>query len=64
MSRKAIRSVLMGIGVIILALSLLADFIGFGSYPGINMAQLAGIATGLALLIVGYWLGRTKAEGN
>jgi hypothetical protein len=62
MSRETIHSILMGVGVVVLVLSLFADQIGFGSYPGINSAQLVGIALGLAVLIFGYWLGRTRAE--
>ncbi len=62
MSRKTISLVLMTAGGVLFVLSLAADWIGIGSYPGINSAQLAGIALGLAGIIYGYWLGRSRVE--
>ena len=56
MSSKSIGFVLMVGGAILLVLSLIADLIGLGSYPGLNWAQLTGAAVGLVVLIVGIWL--------
>jgi hypothetical protein len=60
MSRKTLRQVLMAGGVVLMVLSLGADLIGIGSYPGMNWAQLTGAAAGLIALIYGYWLSRAK----
>jgi len=56
MSKKIVSIVLMVVGVILIGLSLGADLIGIGSYPGINWAQLTGAAIGLAVLGFGIWL--------
>lgn len=64
MSRKTISLILIIGGVILTLLSLTADLIGIGSYPGINWAQLTGAVVGLAALIFGYRLGRSKVEGK
>ena len=63
MSRKTINLVMVG-GLVLMVLSLGADLIGIGSYPGINWAQLTGAAVGLAALIYGYLKGRVKVEGK
>jgi O-antigen/teichoic acid export membrane protein len=55
MSRKTINLVLMVGGLVLMV---------FGSYPGINWAQLTGAAVGLVALICGYWRGRSKVEGE
>jgi len=36
--------------------SLIADFIGIGTYPGINGAQLLGTGVGLVVSLVGIAL--------
>lgn len=43
-------------GGLLLLISLLADLIGLGSYPGLNWAQLTGAAVGLIVLLIGIWL--------
>jgi len=55
MSIKTIGFVLMVGGAVLLVLSLVADLIGLGSYPGLNWAQLTGAAVGLVMLIIGVW---------
>ena len=45
-------------------LSLIADPIGIGSYPGINSAQLIGAAVGFAVLVIGYWLRRANGKSE
>lgn len=62
MSKKTISLVAIIVGVIVALISLIADYIGIGSYPGINYAQLAGIAVGLVIVLIGLWLRRTKIE--
>jgi len=49
-------------GLIIVVVSLLADIIGIGTYPGFNNTQLAGILVGLAFVIIGYLLRRLKPK--
>ncbi|MGI6739880.1 MAG: hypothetical protein ACOX7C_00100 [Brevefilum sp.] len=55
MSKKTISLILIIGGGLFALLSLIADFIGIGSYPGINWAQITGMALGLAVLIFGLW---------
>jgi hypothetical protein len=43
-------------GVILTLLSVFADTLRIGSYPGINWAQIVGIAVGLVAVVVGLWL--------
>ena len=58
MSKKSLNLVLMVAGLLLLVLSLVADFIGIGTYPGINYTQIAGAAAGLILFVIGYWFSR------
>ncbi len=60
MSKKTIGIILMVGGVLLATLSLGADLIGIGSYPGINWAQLTGGAVGLAVFIFGLWYRRQE----
>ena len=53
MSSKTINLLLVFIGGLLILVSLLADVIGIGSYPGINWAQIAGAVVGLALVVIG-----------
>lgn len=62
MSKKTISLVAIVAGAIITLVSLLADYIGIGSYPGINYAQLAGAGVGLVIVLVGIFLLRTAAK--
>ena len=62
MSSKTINLVLIIAGGLLLLLSLLADVIGIGSYPGINWAQILGAAAGLAVLIIGILRPRLKSK--
>ena len=56
MSIRTIGFLIMVGGAILLVISLVADLIGLGSYPGLNWAQLTGAAVGLVVLIGGVWL--------
>ena len=62
MSKQKISLIAIVVGVIVALISLTADFIGIGSYPGINYAQLGGIAVGVLMILVGLRLRRTKVE--
>ena len=48
MMRRTIGFIMFALGAIGLVVSLAADVLGVGSYPGINGAQLLGAAIGLA----------------
>lgn len=56
MDNKQLGIVLLVIGVIILLLSLLANFIGVGSAPGFGYKQITGTVVGVIVAIVGYVL--------
>ena len=56
MSKKTISIILIVASILLIIISLTADLIGIGSYPGINYAQIAGAGVGLVVLIFGVWL--------
>jgi len=58
MSKKNISIILMIGGAVLLILSLAADSVGIGSYPGFHGAQIAGAVIGLVVLVIGYYFRR------
>ncbi len=62
MSSKIMNLILIITGGLLMILSLLADLIGIGSYPGINWAQILGTAVGLAVLVIGMIRTQRKSE--
>ena len=64
MSKKSIGFLLIGLGAVGLVVSLAADAIGLGSYPGINGAQLLGAVLSLVAGAVGVWLAQSKADSK
>jgi hypothetical protein len=62
MSQKTIGLVVMVGGAVLLILSLTADLIGIGSYPGLHWAQLTGAAVGLVVLMFGLWFWRRSTQ--
>ena len=60
MSKKTIRWILIIGGLLIFLLFLAADVLGIGTYPGINYAQLGGMAVGLIFVIYGVLMNRKK----
>ena len=64
MSRKNVSYISMIAGVLIALVSLLADLIGIGSYPGLNVVQYLGLLLGLAFIIMGYLLYRTPRKNK
>jgi hypothetical protein len=56
MTNKTVGLISLIGGGLLLLISLLADLIGLGSYPGLNWAQLTGAAVGLVVLLIGIWL--------
>lgn len=49
---------MIGLGVLLVLVSLLADVIGLGREPGFGYRQIAGVVAGLALVAAGVWRGR------
>ena len=62
MSRRTMGIVLIVVGVVLAVISLAADAIGIGSYPGLNWAQILGTVVGAILALVGVWLAMRKAS--
>ena len=58
MSKKTISLIIIIVSILLIIVSLTADLIGIGSYPGINYAQLIGAGIGLVALGFGIWLNR------
>ena len=56
MSKRTIGILLIVIGVILSMVSLFADVIGIGTYPGTHWAQILGTLIGVILSISGVWL--------
>jgi hypothetical protein len=48
-------------GAVGLVVSLAADVIGIGSYPGIHGVQLLGAAIGSIVALGGVWLAQNRA---
>ena len=63
MSSKTINIFIILFGGILFLISLLADVIGIGSYPGINWAQITGAAVGIVILIIGIIRPHLKRKG-
>lgn len=62
MTNKTFSILLLVGGGGLLILSLIADLIGLGSYPGLNWAQLTGAAVGIVVLMFGVWLAFIKPK--
>lgn len=60
MSKRTLGLVLIVVGAVAVVVSLAADALGIGSYPGINGTQLLGLAIGVIVALVGIWLGLSK----
>ena len=58
MQRKRLGLILGVAGIIILLISLFADLLGIGGYPGLGVKQIGGIIVALLITIIGYLLQR------
>ena len=58
MERKKLGSVLTWIGIVILLISVFADFLGIGGYPGLGTKQIIGTIAGIVLIGIGYLISR------
>jgi len=60
MDRKRSGAILLALGVVLLALSALADPIGIGEGGGIGWKQIVGMVVGAAAIVIGALLMRAK----
>jgi uncharacterized membrane protein len=58
MGKKGLSLILIVVGIIILLVSLLADMIGIGGYPGMGYKQIIGAIVGAVISIIGFILYR------
>lgn len=58
MQKKRLSFILIVVGIIILLVSLLADVLGIGGYPGIGYKQILGAIAGAVISIIGFILYR------
>jgi len=64
MSKQKLSLIAIIIGLVLLVVSLTADLIGIGSYPGINWAQIVGAIVGLGAVLLGIWFRNSKFVGD
>jgi hypothetical protein len=55
MARINSRQLVVGLGVLVALVSVLADAVGIGGEPGFGYKQGAGFLVGIALIIAGAW---------
>ena len=53
-------NLLVGLGVLVALISVLADAVGIGGEPGFGYKQGAGFLVGIALIIAGAWWKRRR----
>ncbi len=53
MEKKKLGTILMGIGIIVLLISVFADPLGIGGYPGFGYKQVVGVILGIVTGIIG-----------
>ena len=59
MDKKTIGTLVCAVGVVLLAVSLLADSLGLGGAAGIGRDQILGSVAGVVIAVVGVFL-RTR----
>lgn len=65
MSMKLLAGLAIVAGILLVALGLLADVLGLGSYPGFGWTQLGSIIIGFIVLAAGIaWSRRASAIGS
>lgn len=64
MTKKTIGLIMIIAGAVLFFLSLVADYIRLGSYPGINYAQITGAIVGVVVLLIGVWFNRRKTKNE
>ncbi len=64
MSHKTVSLILIIGGILLFVVSLGADWVGIGTYPGFNYAQYGGMAVGLVFLAYGLQKIRAKNKSK
>jgi LPXTG-motif cell wall-anchored protein len=64
MSKKIISWLMIIGGLLLSIVSLIADLIKIGSYPGINSAQIIGALVGFLIFLLGlfFWLRKKEKQ--
>ena len=55
MAQMNSRNLVVGLGVLVALISVLADVVGIGGEPGFGYKQGAGLLVGFALIVAGAW---------
>jgi len=58
MEKKKLGSLLTGIGIVVFLISVFADPLGIGGYPGFGYKQMIGTILGIVIVIIGVLLSR------
>ncbi len=65
MSRRSLGSALAAIGIVLVAISALADQIGIGDEEAFGWQQIAGVVVGAAVAVAGFIVARfAKQSGD
>jgi hypothetical protein len=64
MDRKLAGAVLIGLGAVLAAISLLADVIGIGGGGHFGLKQILGTAAGILAVAAGLWLVRSTSTSR
>ena len=58
MKKKGLSLILIVVGIIILLVSLLADMLGIGGFPGIGYKHIIGAIVGAVIAVIGFIIPR------
>lgn len=56
--KKGLGSLLIGVGIVLLLVSVFADPLGIGGYPGFGTKQIIGTILGIVIGVIGLFLYR------
>jgi hypothetical protein len=56
--KKGLGSLLIGVGIVLLLVSVFADPLGIGGYPGFGTKQIIGTIMGIVVGVIGIFLYR------
>lgn len=56
--KKGLGSLLIGVGIVLLLVSVFADPLGIGGYPGFGTKQIVGTILGIVIGVIGLFLYR------
>jgi hypothetical protein len=56
--KKGLGSLLIGVGIVLLLVSVFADPLGIGGYPGFGTKQVIGTILGIVIGVMGLFLYR------